>query len=486
VEYHFLTWRELYDNSIITVDRYSSDAAEWVLRGDRHFYTVRVISRPYYTLPQELCLFFDCFTETKVFSEGTATNFGLPIKEVAFEFITLLSVIAREPLMPLGLRRTNDRPIDDRYDYATPRRSIRSSPPPPFAVNSSELVSILKGFASASDTTAQSALAAAKFYHAALSLVNFDPSSAYVLLVSAMECLAGHHYQGKTFSFETIEKFQGLHAVLDEIAKCADGVSLINKLKTELMRAEYFLRQKFILLITDHLPEEFWEIPDELHPYSPVFPAISRDNFVQCLKDVYTARSKYVHTGSPFPAYIEFGLRQRHKGDVVFSIQELRDKKRYVPPFSWFERVVHLVLTEYLRRTFAPDVIQARKVMLAEKEHLVEILRKLPDRIREDLESLTRWTAQFLGYSVGNPHAPNKEWARDAETVRTLREAGLIGSEDDELDGSSWLRSRDIGEIVGEFFFGVEENPFRGNELLSPRDWDDMSSDPGRPDGVAD
>jgi hypothetical protein len=42
--------------------------------------------------------------------------------------------------------------------------------------------------------TVDAALAAAKLYHAALSLVAFDPSGAYVSLVSAIECLAGQAY----------------------------------------------------------------------------------------------------------------------------------------------------------------------------------------------------------------------------------------------------------------------------------------------------
>jgi hypothetical protein len=53
----------------------------------------------------------------------------------------------------------------------------------------------------------------------------------------------------------------------------------------------------------------------------------------------------------------------------------------------------------------------------------------------------------------------------------------LIGSEDEGLEGgSSWLKNRDIGEIVGEFFFGAYNNPFRGNEILLPRDWNKISS----------
>src|SRR5690349_3059577 len=63
IEYHLLSWRELYDKSILTADRYSSGAARWVIRGQKHFYTVEVVSRPYYSLPQELCLSFDCYAQ---------------------------------------------------------------------------------------------------------------------------------------------------------------------------------------------------------------------------------------------------------------------------------------------------------------------------------------------------------------------------------------------------------------------------------------
>jgi hypothetical protein len=96
VEYHLLSWRELYDKSIITADRHHSSAGEGVLRGDSHFYTVTVISRPYYRLPQQLCQSFDCFSETettKVSGDSSFMSIGPPIDEVASDFITLLSLI---------------------------------------------------------------------------------------------------------------------------------------------------------------------------------------------------------------------------------------------------------------------------------------------------------------------------------------------------------------------------------------------------------
>jgi hypothetical protein len=146
VEYHILSWRELYDKSIITADRHHSSAGEWVLWGDSHFYTVKVITKPYYALPQQLCLSFDCFTEnvTKTPSEGPSfTTTGPPIDEIASDFITFLSLFAREPLMPIGTRRIGDRPVANRPHYSPPARPSRSPDLPAAGLNSAELISIL-------------------------------------------------------------------------------------------------------------------------------------------------------------------------------------------------------------------------------------------------------------------------------------------------------------------------------------------------------
>jgi hypothetical protein len=147
--------------------------------------------------------------------------------------------------------------------------------------------------------------------------------------------------------------------------------------------------------------------------------------------------------------------------------------RRYFPPFSWFERVAHLVLVEFLRRSFAPELVQARKVDESERVRILGIIAELPEPARKCLEKLTHWTARFLNYSVLNPHAPNQDWADNTDTIKILVDAALVGSEGDGLDGVAWLKNREVGEIVGEFFFGVADNPFRGNEILLPENWDD-------------
>ena len=69
--------------------------------------------------------------------------------------------------------------------------------------------------------------------------------------------------------------------------------------------------------------------------------------------------------------------------------------------------------------------------------------------------------------------APNKDCADQAESVRELLDAKLIGCHGEGLQGTSWLKNREVGEIVGEFFSG-EVNPFRGSDLLLPKNWNDL------------
>ena len=149
IEYHLNSWRELYDKSIITADRYSSGAARWVIRGGHQFYTVKVLSHPLYSLPQELCLSFDCFS--LVSKTDNSIQEWFPIEQVAFEFAVLLSVFAREPLMPLGPRRQAGEPVVDKPYKNFPPRFDRATSPVPFGINSPEFIAVVSGLAKASN-----------------------------------------------------------------------------------------------------------------------------------------------------------------------------------------------------------------------------------------------------------------------------------------------------------------------------------------------
>jgi hypothetical protein len=37
------------------------------------------------------------------------------------------------------------------------------------------------------------------------------------------------------------------------------------------------------------------------------------------------------------------------------------------------------------------------------------------------------------------------------------------------LDGTSWIKNREIGDAVGEFFYGADQNPLRDSTILLPK-----------------
>jgi hypothetical protein len=245
----------------------------------------------------------------------------------------------------------------------------------------------------------------------------------------------------------------------------------IAELKEELIRSEQFLRQKFALFLEDHVTAEFWEVPDELYEHGTVFPPITPDNFKTCLLEAYDARSAYLHGGSPLPDYVDFGLRRYSPAGVFAQLLELKGRQKFIPQLSWFERLCHVALLQFMRRSLAPNPAHADSVRLAEKGQLLKVMANLPGNVQDSLRKLVYWTARFLPFAVMNPYAPNSEWADCPETIAILKKAQIVAGEGDGLYGSSWLRDREIGEIAGEFVFGAAKNPFRGNELLLPKDW---------------
>ena len=244
VEFHFLSRRRLYDSSIVTADPDHSSAGEWVVHGDGHWYSLAVITRPVYALPQELCLSFDCFSRMETVGSAGAI-YGPPIDEVALEFGVLLSLVVREPFLPLGARRIGGKPF--KLDsYGQVYRPPPAQPTPPKGVNSIELRTIFCGLSNAEEKDSNAILADSRLYHAALSLSAYDVSTAYFSLVSAIECLSGHHYfDQKLFSFDEVEKFKIAGAVIGKISALIANDDLIENLKRAMLAEEHFVWQKF-------------------------------------------------------------------------------------------------------------------------------------------------------------------------------------------------------------------------------------------------
>ena len=464
VEFHFLSRRKLFDETCISPDRDHSSAGEWVVFPHHPgFYSVRVVTRPVYALPQELCLSFDCFSREEQI--GRSLSSGPPVEEAALEFGALLSVLVREPLVPLGVRRQDDKPIA----YGGPYGALPSLVPlekRPKGVNSLELAEMLKGLAAAEDGDARAALSAAERYHAALSISGFDLSTAYLLLVSAVETLAGRHYRDERFDFDSAKKWERVGRLLEELKASGTEGAAIEAIKAELVKREPFVSQKFYKFVADFLPAEFWSA-DEMHPYGYGLPPIPRDQLRSFLQKAYDARSKLAHAGTLFPSYVTLVARDWVPARAVMDALDIAEREKpFVPAFAWFERLTHHLIDEFLARVVAPDVANARSARREALIRTVETIANLPENARRSLEALARWTAKFLGSAVIGPRARNGDWAIDVDAIEILETRGLVRCDACTMEGTSVLKDRLVGEAVGEFFWGASENPFRGNDIL--------------------
>ncbi len=231
------------------------------------------------------------------------------------------------------------------------------------------------------------------------------------------------------------------------------------------------------MFVAEFLPQEFWTSPDELRQGVSVHEQICKDELDKRLRAVYRARSGRTHAGSSFPGHTEFGTSDQVPIRVVAALLD-PDADRTVPSFGWFERMTQLVITEYLRRSFAPSVVAQSAGRSEEKARLLEVIGALEPGTKESLQRLAAWTAQFVNFALINPMAPNSEWAAGPASVLSLKECGIIGTSGDATSGASWLKNRDVGEAVGEFFYGAMTNPFHDAHILLPVGFNEDNDDP--------
>jgi hypothetical protein len=319
--------------------------------------------------------------------------------------------------------------------------------------------------------------AAMRLYYSAISSAHFDPSGAYSLLVAALETLAAYRYKDKSFSFSELRKFDSIRPTLDKL-RCLPGASpLVEELERKLAKSESAVSLKFRMFVAEFLPDHFWTSPDELRQGASLPEQIRKDELDKRLRLVYRARSGRTHAGSSFPAHTEFGTSDWVPHRVVAALLS-QDADRTVPRFGWFERMTQMVVTEYLRRSFAPSIVAQRSGRSEEKARLLGVIDTLDKASKDSLQRLMDWTARLLNFAVINPMAPNSEWADGPASVQSLKDHGIIGTSGDPLSGTAWLKNRDVGETVGEFFYGAMTNPFRDNEILLPVGFDDGNDDP--------
>jgi len=254
VEYHFITFDEVYNKAVLTADRYTCDACGRLLGGNwLGPYEFFVISKPYYQVPQEICFRFPCY-------------YVQSIDELAFEFAALVSTLTRVRIVPTGIRRIADIPkhetpqISDWGLVRVPGHISRYSS----GIIPEEFHEYIKGLANIDIVLAERIFNALKMYYLATLLVEFNPSNAYVLLVSAIETLAQKEIKME-YGFEDVKDFRKVGLLLNEVASKIPERSVeqrfvnekIKKIKSILTKKEHFTSQKVKEFIKKYLDDIF-------------------------------------------------------------------------------------------------------------------------------------------------------------------------------------------------------------------------------------
>jgi hypothetical protein len=186
---------------------------------------------------------------------------------------------------------------------------------------------------------------AARLYHLALPLIYRDETLAYVCLVSAVESLL-HDYdpdgiQLVDWNKEAAELVQG--AVSDAEQYRAIEQALLKPLP--------LIKQRFKKFIVEHLSDEFWNDPTRTrHTAFRFKDALQVEEYAD---RIYDARSSTLHEGVPFPPSILGWDEEIPAGLGMYVGKKEWKEKELLPSVRAFERLVHHVLLEYLRRESA-------------------------------------------------------------------------------------------------------------------------------------
>lgn len=484
-EYRLLCSGTVYNSDVLTADWRKSDATRLLLNSP---FTVIVASHPFDDYPQELALRFTADRVTEERRLGYSTFY--PDEEIARDIAALLCLFCRrlvtvsakiremhpkqyegEPEVfldwPIGfvnslkVKHWERQPATVVYGSGGVERVIDYNPEPK-PISSRKLQKLFLSLPSS--PYAESIVNSARLYALALERVGQDVDIAYQLLIASIETIANDFYRRDAPTESEMIK------VKKNVADLAIQLGLTEEkgkqLAIEACKGVSWHARKFSKFLIENTGDELWTKDDLFKLPELLLP--KKSDFELAIDEIYRARGKASHSGGTYPASARIGTRSTLPAGVLLDIDP---SERPFPPIAWFERVVDSAITGFVHRFLAPEIGQAQSSRIAEKERILKAMSELPGNVQDSLRKLVYWTARFLGAAMINPNAPNSEWADSSETIVILKKTGIIGGEDNDLQGSSWLKDREIGEIAGQFVFGAEKNPFRGNELLLPRGW---------------
>jgi hypothetical protein len=193
-----------------------------------------------------------------------------------------------------------------------------------------------------SDSAKAAALfAAAKFYHQALQNVESDPEVSYLHLVTSGEILANiHHPQNEDLLDEDVR------AILDQIRRCLiDGEKAARTLAKQMRQ----IKRRFRSTVEDLIDERFFVATED----EPTRQKLKPEDLARRVSAAYDIRSRYVHTGLSFGAWI---APQRNRLDEILVGRPILEDKRLskllqrAPTYIGLERVVRYCLIRFAEK----------------------------------------------------------------------------------------------------------------------------------------
>lgn len=207
--------------------------------------------------------------------------------------------------------------------------------------NLSELDSFLEKVSRLDVSYHQKYILAVRLYHQALQVIEEQPDTAYLNLVSAIEVLC---QETKIEEPKLID----LDKKLADIVHCIEDESLRNEIEKAILSRERFISRRFVRFILDHIEENFWTKTKR-----PKYGRVKPEELNKFLNKIYEQRSKTLHEGEPFPKYIFLSPLMGEEVPTGLSVmmgKKKWDKKDFIPYPHFFERLVNHVMITFLER----------------------------------------------------------------------------------------------------------------------------------------
>jgi hypothetical protein len=333
-----------------------------------------VASRPFDDYPQELCLRFRTryASKTKVLRKGPSeipfTNTYLPDSEITQDFASVITLLCRRLICVAAKTREQfselsaagapdvlrDLPMPFVFSVSPPHWPSRPATlvfgprgidvkfhqPRPVGIDPEALKTLL--LALPSSEYAQEFVQSCRLYAAAMEHIGTRPEMAYQFLISAVETLANMVLSD--WEPERAEVVESKTAVYSRALELGLPTETAEDLAVAAGRDERWAGRKFKKLILDHVgdaigaADTLFDVPEFFLP--------PRDSFTKTLGVIYRARSKALHEGHRMPSTVGIGTSQLLTSDSLIHLYDFS----IPPPVAWFERVVNVTLSTFIKR----------------------------------------------------------------------------------------------------------------------------------------